>query len=528
MVKSWEWEIDRNTFDIINIDFFVNYRITTLLGYISIFLFLILKIAFLASDIYTAVRLIVFNTWTSEIQPFISYTICRWLFFACIVLSVVLYVYGFIRAILVCRTRNISLTFINKTSQFLYSLMSYRYYCVYNEISSDSFFNYLLFFTYLSFQDSLVLLLCDTPRQVINGITIFKILKFNSSMIAVIRQIATTNRAELIVLSFMTFSFIVWFIFFVKFLFACILFIPIYHKVKYTLHYEHGLKQYCCIKINRCIQNFVKVKHSKSLEQVKKENKRAKVNPRLPSIELDEEEKNSHVLTHEIPILSHQPSEVTLVDRNRLKNLYPSKVNIKAASRQNSNFSQNTRVPGLVPESRYAPGFARSSREIPVTQYDPTSYNYSPPQLLRENDFSSLSINEESSASLDLDIPSVHTEDEDNLITNDVYATRGTMIEDLELPPRVQMYTRDSDFFNGTSRDIELLGYNPHRSSGQLPNIPHIDEFNSYELPTLQRNTSREVELTSHELSHDQGYRNQEQETHFYNYDSRFNYTRDP
>ncbi|ODV96693.1 hypothetical protein PACTADRAFT_30756, partial [Pachysolen tannophilus NRRL Y-2460] len=252
---NWAWEIDENTFDVIDVDFFTNHKFSTVINYILFLFFLILKIAFIGSDIYTAIKLIVFDKWSSDITPFISYDICRWIFIGCILLSVLLIVWNFIYGLKVYYTRNISLTYINPIARNIYCLRSYKYFCVYNEITSDNFFSGLVFFTYFKLRNCLGLICCDSPRQIINLITIIKILKFDSSMVSVIKNIAATNKTEAIILSLMTFSFIIWFIFFIEFVYAILFFLPIYYRVVYKLKFKYGLKQYCCIKINEVIQN---------------------------------------------------------------------------------------------------------------------------------------------------------------------------------------------------------------------------------------------------------------------------------
>lgn len=291
--NKWVKDIHQNTFDVIDPLFFKNYKFWTIVNYLFELTMVVLSVAFLGSDIYTAVKLLAFNQWSSEIQPFISFKVCRWIFVGCIILSIVLLLIEWVKAIIVYRTRNISLCYMNSKARALYSMQKYSYFCVFFRISSGSFFNFMAFFTNFALQGSVRLVLVDSPRQVINGITIFKLLRFNSSMLYTIRTIAATNRTEAIVLSFMTFSFVVWFLFIARLFIALILYFPVYYKIKYELQYKSGLKQFCCVTIDRRVSEFVLRRHKKTLNDIKMENLQMNLKPNFPDIDSDDDEEKS-------------------------------------------------------------------------------------------------------------------------------------------------------------------------------------------------------------------------------------------
>lgn len=261
--SDWRLSINSKTFDVLDISLFKNHRFTTLMSYI-IFVWVLttLKVLLIVSDIYTCIKLLAFNSWSNNIvAPYIPFHISKWLFSGCILASIVLVIWEVINGIRIYRTRNISLTYVNNFSRSMYSLFQYRIFCIYNKITPRGFYQRVAFFTFFELKDCVRLLFTDTPRQVINGLTLWSTLvtvdhdsnlghvENFKGLITKIKTIAQTNHEEAVVLSFMLFSFAIWAIFITKLLVACLCSIYVYYRI-FQDHRMSGLKEFVCVTIS--------------------------------------------------------------------------------------------------------------------------------------------------------------------------------------------------------------------------------------------------------------------------------------
>ena len=237
-------------------------------GFFVVFL-TAMKVALFISDVYTCIKLLAFNTWSNNVvPPYIPFRISKWLFSGCILASVVLIAWEVLNGIRIYRTRNISLTYVNNFSRGLYSLSQYNKFCVYNLISPSGAYQKVAFFTFFELKDCLRLLVTDTPRQVINGLTLWSVIvtvdhgadlgrvESFSGLIAKIKTIAQTNREEAVLLSFMLFSFVIWLFFITKFAAACLCSVYVYYRI-ISDRSASGLKEFVCVTVSEHINHLV-------------------------------------------------------------------------------------------------------------------------------------------------------------------------------------------------------------------------------------------------------------------------------
>lgn len=148
--------------------------------------------------------------------------------------SIVLLIWEAIAGMRIYKTGNISLTYVNNFSRNLNSVLNYSKFCVYNMIERKGFRQKMTFFTFFQLKDCIRLIFTDTPRQVINGLTLWSVLvtvnknedlgdlESFTGLINKIKNIGQTNHEEAVILSLMLFSFIIWALFVFKFLLAVI------------------------------------------------------------------------------------------------------------------------------------------------------------------------------------------------------------------------------------------------------------------------------------------------------------------
>ncbi|CAI1517751.1 hypothetical protein SEUBUCD646_0J02440 [Saccharomyces eubayanus] len=276
---DWKYSINSKTFDDLDIELFRNHRFKTVLNYIiGVIGWNGLKVALFVSDVYTCIKLLAFNSWSNNIiRPYLSFEISKWLFSGCILASIVLLVWESIAGIRIYKTGNISLTYVNNFSRNLNSVLNYSKFCVYNMIERKGFRQKMTFFTFFQLKDCIRLIFTDTPRQVINGLTLWSVLvtvnksedlgdlESFSGLINKLKNIGKTNHEEAVILSLMLFSFIVWTLFVFKFLVAIICSIFVYYKIINDQKYG-GLREYICVTVSENIDELVERQRKKENE----------------------------------------------------------------------------------------------------------------------------------------------------------------------------------------------------------------------------------------------------------------------
>lgn len=266
-----KYDLDASTFDLIDLQQFRNFRCWTLTGYVYTWIMVVLAWALLGLDVYTCVNILAFDRWSSlEVQPY-QYLIAKWIFTGCILFQFVLMAYHWVWAIKTYRTRNIALVYVNSIAKTIYTVRLYLHHCLFFLVEQDNFYDWACFLSYTEIDNALQVLVADTPRQVINILT----LRFYATdgellndILRNIQHIATTNVKLLVILLFMCLLVIIWSVFFFKFCLGMVLYIPVVVGLK-----ERGyslLKKYCCNRVTEQVQLLVR-KHHKPRRELLRE-----------------------------------------------------------------------------------------------------------------------------------------------------------------------------------------------------------------------------------------------------------------
>ena len=115
--------------------------------------------------------------------------------------------------------------------------------------------------TYYEIDNALQILVADTPRQVINILTLRYYAtggELNNNILNNIEQI-NTNLYLSIILSFMCLSVFIYAIFFLRFVFGMLCYIPL--KIQLSNDGYKSFKDYCCHLINESIADAVRLHH---------------------------------------------------------------------------------------------------------------------------------------------------------------------------------------------------------------------------------------------------------------------------
>ncbi|KAH3678473.1 hypothetical protein WICMUC_001490 [Wickerhamomyces mucosus] len=293
--SNWERDVDNNLFDLIDITQFKNYKFKTLVNYLILWGLVLLHLLLYSVDIYTCIKLLAYNEWSnSYIKPYLTFKISKWLFASCIIGSIILLIYEILKGLKIYKTNNISLIFTNSIAKNLISMQNFNKFCVLNKISPNSGFDKLAFFIYFQIYSFKKLLFFDSPRQIINAMTLFSILNVTNNfngILTTIKEISINNHNEALILGSMLISLIIWSIFISQFLIALILLIPIYNRILNNLKYK-SLRQYVCIKIDL---NIKKLNQINQLKHLKKEQNQQinnpNANPKLPKFQSNDNQR---------------------------------------------------------------------------------------------------------------------------------------------------------------------------------------------------------------------------------------------
>lgn len=295
--NKWKKQYDESKFDLIDMKQFRTVSFKYVTSYFFMYISIIIALAVFASDIYTAVVLLAFDRWSSEIDPAVPIHISRWIFAGCIILSTVLIAIEFIIAIRVAREQNISRTYTNEIARKFYSIKGYNYFCLFGKITkSRNKKEYLALFVYFALKGWVRLIFAEGPRQAINALTLYSVFKVNEEFLETLKDIALHSHAQALVIAVMVFSLVIWLANVFQLIFALLCALPLYVHIEKTCS---GLEEYCYVRINKRIAMLVKKYHDRDLMELREQNKRKSKQPTLPVF------------------LNQKDSDATLVDSRR-------------------------------------------------------------------------------------------------------------------------------------------------------------------------------------------------------------------
>ena len=251
---------------------------------------LFVSISVYAVDTFTAINLLAFNKWAGQIQPAIDLKYSRWVFSGCIILSFLLLIYRWLRALKVMRGGKVAKAYLDPLAVRVECIRmgqqgrGWRRFLVFAELTkSRKGADYVALFAYYSFEAWLRILLAEGPRVVINGITLYayaeaKIvpkqdqdtLKGESPFVQFWKNfgvLAEEDKLQTAIIIGMLWTCLIWIISAISLAMSVILYlIFLWHHIPSD---AGGLTGYCRTKINRRMERIVRTKTEKAL---KKEN----------------------------------------------------------------------------------------------------------------------------------------------------------------------------------------------------------------------------------------------------------------
>ncbi|KAF9962982.1 hypothetical protein BGZ70_007739 [Mortierella alpina] len=303
MSASTDWrrqKVQDHKFDFIDVEDYVDDSPWRKFKYSLVFAIVIKGILIYCADLWTAVNLVVSGTWTSSLgvsngqikygDVQISFDVYMWIFAACIVLSFILLAWDMKKAAAIIASRDISYAFTSMIAYRYYAIKSYAHFCLFQKIhNSKKTIDEVAFFCFFTFRGWKRLMFADGPRQVINGIILIQVYKTQRMTHGIMIWNYDFPALTKVTITLMIFTLTLWVISVLLMFVAVVLYIPL------VIQIQGNLKEFCCHKIDKRIDEIVKKKAKQRAQEAAKNQKNGKggetplQKPTLPNIGLIEE-----------------------------------------------------------------------------------------------------------------------------------------------------------------------------------------------------------------------------------------------
>ncbi|KAF9017844.1 hypothetical protein CPC16_002402 [Podila verticillata] len=329
-MSSTDWrrqKVEDHKFDFIDVEDYIDSSVWRKFKYSLVFAIVIKGILLYCADLWTAVNLLVSGTWSSNLGVSndqisfrdikISFEIYKWVFAACIILSFILLAWDIKKAMAIIKSRDISYAFTSMIAYRYYAIKSYAHFCLFERIhNSKKQIDEVALFCFFTFRGWKRLMFADGPRQVINGIilvTVFTKSRRRRPDGTYELDLEFWNFQDLkllnrVTIGIMIFTLTLWIISVLLMIAAVFLYIPL------VLQIQGNLKEFCCHKIDKRIDEIVKKKARQRAQEASKNAKDGKggdthqQKPTLPNISLIEEGHNSPMPGAPRVVLPHIPA----------------------------------------------------------------------------------------------------------------------------------------------------------------------------------------------------------------------------
>ena len=250
----------------------------TFFSYVWLWILVIITVGVYAADTFTAVKLLAFDEWSSEIKPQIPFDIAKWIFSGCIMLSWALAIYSWIHAIRTIKRGCVTEDYLDGTAATMQSIRpgGWKRFLVFAALTkSKKKVSWIAVFVYFERQGFIRLVFAEGPRQVINALTLYSVGKASliepgkgvadrsgfDQFFYNLKKLGDEERNQTLILSLMAFTLFIWVISMLILLLALILYIIfLWHYIQ-----NETLTGFCRRKIETRLARIVKDKSDKEL-----------------------------------------------------------------------------------------------------------------------------------------------------------------------------------------------------------------------------------------------------------------------
>jgi hypothetical protein len=257
-------------------------------SYAWLWILTLISCAVYAADAFTAVNLLAFNKWSSQVQPKVPFEVAKWIFAITIIISYVFLVYRGIRAFRVMRSGSVTECYLEPMAAIWQSMRltssgrGWRRFLVFAELTkSKKGANYIALFVYFQFKSALIIIIAQGPRIAINAMTLYAVMQaqllpvgehasedrsgFEQFFMNIKAMIETGNKQETVVYFTMLFSLVIWVIAALGIIISCVLYI--FFLWHYIPRSDGSLTNYCRRKVETRLARIVGKKMKKAIEK---------------------------------------------------------------------------------------------------------------------------------------------------------------------------------------------------------------------------------------------------------------------
>lgn len=245
--SKWQREpVQDHKFDFVYIDEFYERSCIRKLQYLFVYLFVFKSISVYIADVWTAGILLIFDRWSSSVQPKIPFSISKWIFVGCIAVSFTLLALDMKKARNIIKSKDISYAFTSVIAYRYYVVKSYKHFCFFKQINnSKKIADEVAFFVFFAFKGWKRLVFAEAPRQAISAFTLYSLFQSNKSGRYFDVNEYGSSIVQRLVMALMLFTLLVFVASASRLIVAFLLYIPL------LCHIRGNLKEYCCHKIDK-------------------------------------------------------------------------------------------------------------------------------------------------------------------------------------------------------------------------------------------------------------------------------------
>ncbi|KAI7854586.1 hypothetical protein BDC45DRAFT_556908 [Circinella umbellata] len=295
---KWKKEIVRDhKFDSIDLDEFYDGSCFARLGYLWVYIMIFKSIAVYLADLWTAISLLALDSQLYA-RPVIPTETSKWIFLASIIVSYLLLIWDMIKTRKIIQSSDISYAFTSIIASRYYCTVKrggYKYYCLFRKI--DKYLDPVPFFIFFKLKGWKRLFLTESPRQVINLVTLVAMVPRwiqieKGGTVSLDNEALGKDVVQKIMTGTMAFSVIIFAISFMLVCVAFIMYIPLF------CHIQGNLKEYCCHKVDKRIAELIKRQAGKRMGNKK--------NP-IQNHNKNQQQQQQQPLSNNPEVIYHQP-----------------------------------------------------------------------------------------------------------------------------------------------------------------------------------------------------------------------------
>jgi hypothetical protein len=371
----------------------------TPLSYVWLWILVIISCAIYLADGFTAVNLLAFNNWSSQVKPAVPFDVAKWIFAITIIISYVFLLYRYYRAVRVIKSGSVTECYLEPVAAIWQSMritkagQGWRRFLVFAELTkSKKGANYIALFVYFQFKSALLIIVAQGPRTAINAMTLYAVMQaqlipagdhaakdrsnFEQFFFNIKTMVETGNKQETVIYFSMLFSLLIWVIAALGLIVSGILYIVfLWHYIPKA---DGTLTQYCRRKVETRLERIVGKKVKKAIEKADQKRRQdeqraikkgkldpAQTRPTLPKLGGDDDTST---------VFSLQRSDTMTTNTT----LPPYSAN--GPMRTNTSTTNRTAMNPSLPTLEERPGMLTRS-DTQYTNYTNTSYRSNAPLL---------------------------------------------------------------------------------------------------------------------------------------------------